>query len=158
MRKTHDSSKTVWERRAQRPRGREVTTEGLLDDDARAAGAAGLAERLNHAREHARRDREIVKRVLGTAELFAERGVSGDGAVVAADVVEPLRELGEDCLVEGAAILDTLACACAKVIYGPLQPRDSDDGHLEMASPFHRVESGKYLLEDEVAGRPAMRE
>jgi hypothetical protein len=60
------------ERRTQRLRGREVTAEGLLDDNARAAGAARLAEPLDHSGEHTRRDCEIVQWVRGTAEFLCK--------------------------------------------------------------------------------------
>ena len=154
MRKTQDSSKTVWSVALSACADGEVTAEGLLDDHARAAGAARPTEALDHLLEHARRDCEIVQRVRSTAELLAERGVGGRSAVVAADVAEPLLELREDRLVEAAVLLDALAGARPELLVRPVRPCDPDDGHLEMSAPFHRVESGENLLVDEVAGGP----
>src|SRR5437867_6719133 len=57
--------------RVQRPRGRQVPTERLLDDDAPALGTARLPEVPNDALEEAGRNRQIVSRVLRVAELPA---------------------------------------------------------------------------------------
>ena len=47
----------------------EVATERLLDDDPRVFGGACLRELLDDRREHARRDRQVVRRALGLAQL-----------------------------------------------------------------------------------------
>lgn len=118
------------ERRAQRLRGRQVAVEGLPDNNARAAGAARLAKRLDHAPGYAGRDCQIVERVRSAAQFFAQRGVRGGSAVVAADVTEPLLELRQDRLIEVAMPFDTPAGADTKPFVGPLRPGGTDDGHL----------------------------
>ena len=142
------------ERRAQRLRGREVTAEGLLDDDSRPAGAARLAEPQDDLREHTGRDGEIVQRVRCTAELLAEGDVGRGSAVVTADVAEPLHQLREDRLVEAVVVLDALSGARAELLDRPLRPGNADDGHLKVPTTFHRVERWKDLLVNEVAGGP----
>src|ERR1017187_9159740 len=108
------------ERFAQRLRGWEVPAEGLLEDNTRATGGTRLAEPLNHLSEHTRRNREIVQRVCSIAEFLAERGVGGGGAVVAADVSEPLPELRKDRFVKTVVPLDTLPGACPKLLDRPV--------------------------------------
>ena len=61
MRKIADSSKTacsVWF--SARADG-QVAAERLLDDQPRALGAARLAQPLDHRREHAGRDGQVVR-------------------------------------------------------------------------------------------------
>src|SRR5690606_29687339 len=54
-------------------RRREIAAERLLDDHARAVGAARVAQMIGDGREQARRQGEIVQRMRGVAELSAQR-------------------------------------------------------------------------------------
>jgi hypothetical protein len=74
-----------------------------------------------------------VQRVCSIAEFLAERGVGGGGAVVAADVTEPLPELRKDRFVKTVVPLDTLPGACPKLLDRPVRPRDPDNGYLQMS-------------------------
>ncbi len=132
------------ERRAQRLRGREVTEGGLLDDNARAAGAARLSESLDHL-ANTLEGCEIMQRVRSTPKLLAECGV-GAGAVVATDVVEADPGLREDSLVEAAAVLlDTLAGASLKLCDRPVGPRRPMSG-LRCPRRSYRMSAGKIFL------------
>ena len=74
-----------------RLRRREVAAERLLEDDARAARAARLGQRADDQREQARRNGEVVQRMLGTTELGAQTIEGVDVLVVAVDVAQQLR-------------------------------------------------------------------
>src|SRR2546422_8301093 len=77
------------QRRVERARRLEVPPEGLLDDDASVANAARAFEPLDDGREHARRDREVVRRLARVAEGRAQRGIRRRIPVVAVHVTEP---------------------------------------------------------------------
>src|SRR6185295_1499759 len=74
------------QRRVERTRGREVAPEGLFQNDARAACRARGAEALDDGWKHARRDRQVVRRLPRIAEGLPKRGVRRRIAVVAIDV------------------------------------------------------------------------
>ena len=128
--------------------------EGLLQNYARAAGAARLAKPLDHSGKDTGRNGEKVQRVRRLAEFLAECGVGGRSAVVATDVTEPLLEFREDRRVEAVLFLDARKGTRSKFLDRPIRPRDPNNGHLEMAAPFHRIQGGKNLLEYEVARDP----
>ncbi len=74
---------------------REVGSERLLDDDARVLRAAGGAELLHDLAEEHGRDGEVVGRPLRAAQLLPDRRERGRVVVVAVDVAQERRELGE---------------------------------------------------------------
>ncbi len=131
----------------------EVAPERLLDDDAGVACAARLREILDDRCEGARRNREVVCRTLGAAELLHDRGIRRAVAVVAVDVAQARRELRERHLVDPAVVLETLSCACPQLFEGPAGFGDADHRHVETAAPGHRLQGGKNLLVCEIAGR-----
>ena len=58
-------------------------------------------------------------------------------------------------LCGGSVVLfDAPTGARPELLDRPVRPGDSDDGHLEMSPPFHRIEGRENLLVDEVAGGP----
>ncbi len=77
------------ERGVERARRLEIPPEGLLDDDARIARAARSREPFDDGREHARRDREVVRRSVRLAERRAKRRIGRGIAVVAVHVAQP---------------------------------------------------------------------
>ena len=66
----------------------EVATERLLDDHPRVFGGACLREPLGHRREHAWRDRQVLRGALGLAQLALEPLEGLWVFVVAVDVAE----------------------------------------------------------------------
>ena len=64
MRKMLDFGEVRVQRLVELARRGQVAPEGLLDHDARVLRAAGGAQVLDHHREHARRDRQVVQRPL----------------------------------------------------------------------------------------------
>ena len=132
----------------------EVAAERLLDDDARALGAARAAEPVDHRRERARRDREVVERPPRGAERLADVAEELPAAVVAADEDEPLGEHGERRLVDAAAVRrDALARTLDEPRLVQRLAPDADHGHVERAALRHRVQRREDLLEREVAAR-----
>jgi hypothetical protein len=67
--------------------------EGLLQNYARAAGAARLAKPLDHSGKDTGRNGEKVQRVRRLADFLAKRGAGVSSVVVATDVVKPLSEI-----------------------------------------------------------------
>ena len=63
---------TAMQRFVQFDRRGQVAAERLLDDDAGAIGAAGIAELIGRRREQARRQRQVMQRVLRVAERGAQ--------------------------------------------------------------------------------------
>jgi len=110
------------ERSAEGLRRRQVTAEGLLDDNPRAARAARLAEPLDHLLERTGRDGEVVQRMRSTAEFHAERGVGSRSTIVTADVVESLLKLREDRLVKTAVLLNARARSGSELLDRPVGP------------------------------------
>jgi hypothetical protein len=141
-------------RSAERLRRREIAAEGLFQNYARASGATRLAESLDHSRKHTGRNGEKVQRVRRLVEFLAQRGMGGRSTVIATDVMEPLLEFRADRLVEAVLFLDARKGTRPKLLDRPIRPRDPDDGHLEMAPPFHRIQGGENLLVYEVARGP----
>ena len=82
----------------------QVAPEGFLDDHARALGAAGFVEALDHGGEHAGRDGQVVRGMLRRAEQFAQRREGGRIVVVAVDVLQELDQLGEGRGIEAAML------------------------------------------------------
>ena len=61
--------KDLVQRLVQRARGREIPAERFLDDDARPVRASRFPELAHDDREHARRDREVVRGTLSLSQL-----------------------------------------------------------------------------------------
>src|SRR5207249_4799676 len=139
------------QRRVERLRRRQVPAEGLLEDDARVARAARLPEPVDHGLEEARRDRQVMERAAGAAELLAERRERGRVAVLAADVAEAVAELREGRLVDPAVPLHTLARPRPELLERPIRPGDADHRDVEPAASRHRMQRREDLLVDEVA-------
>ncbi len=92
------------ERGIERDRRGEVAPERLLDDHAGAFGAAGAAELSGHDRKHARGDGQIVQRMFGTAECLAQAVEGVVVVVIAVDVLEQRKELGEGGVIDASAM------------------------------------------------------
>jgi hypothetical protein len=97
MRKIEDSGEDLAERLIEFPSGGQVAPERLLQRDPRAGRDARLREAADDLRERARRDREVGKWPLGSAELAAQPSECADVCVVAVHVPQKGAQL-----VEGA--------------------------------------------------------
>src|ERR1700730_10420850 len=140
------------ERRVQRLRGRQIMSERLLEDNARNTRTGRSSKLLYYRREHARRDREVVRRTRRIAERFFESGIGGVIRVVAIDVIEALQEIRESLLIDTAAmLLDTVTRTRAKLLQPPSRFRNADDGNIQIAAPRPRMKRRKNLLVREVA-------
>ena len=153
MRKIASSGNTERATRVELPGRRQVAAEGLLDDQARVLGQAGLAQALDHRLEQRGRHREVVRRALGALERLLQR-VEGLGlVVVAADVADRLLQLVErGAVVDAAAfLLDRVAHALVHLVVGLRAAGDADHTRHQLAALGHRVQRGEDLLVGEVA-------
>ena len=88
---------------------REVTPERLLEDDPAVLRAAGGAQISHHHRKETRRNRQVGDRPLGRGELDAQGGKGRRVVVVAVDVAQVGREVGEARFDETAILGDARA-------------------------------------------------
>ena len=103
-----------------RPNGFSMTT--------RASRAQPERPRLlDHDREHARRNRQVVDRVAPRRRARVAALEGGQVAVVAVDVAELRHQLGERGLVEAAVLGEARAGALAKLLERPARLGDADD-------------------------------
>src|SRR5439155_4123299 len=87
----------------------KVMAKRLFDDDAGMLGAAGLGQLLDHKLEQHRGDREVVRRPLRGADLFAQ-GLKGRRVlVVAIDIAQQAAQLVESRGMESPVLLDAVA-------------------------------------------------
>ena len=68
MRKIESSGNTDLRDAVELPRGGQVASERLFDDDARMLGQVRGAEPFDHRREERGRDGEVVRRAPGAAQ------------------------------------------------------------------------------------------
>jgi hypothetical protein len=141
------------QRLVERPGRSEIPAEGLLEDDARPAGAPRGAEPIDDGVEHARRGREVVHGTLRRAQRLPERRERGRLAEVALDVAQQAGELLERGGIDDARRGDARQHAGAQLLDRHPRPADADDGHVEPSASNHRLERGEDLLVGEVTGR-----
>ena len=139
------------ERGVQGSRARQVVPERLLDHDASALRAPGPGQTLDDRAEEARRNRQIVRRMLRAAERLAKGDERRRVRVVAVDVVQESGQPGERRLVHAAELGEARARTLAKLIGGPARLRHPDDGHRQAAPADHALERGEDFLVGEIA-------
>ena len=137
----------------QRARRLEIAAEGLLDDHARAVGAARGGELLHDRAEQRGRDGEVVRRPLRGAERLAQRLEGGRVGVVAVDVPQQAAELLERRGVETAVLLEAVARPRLELVELPAGLRHADDRHVQVTALQHRRERREDLLVREIARR-----
>ncbi len=133
----------------------EVSTEGLLDDDAAPPVETDGRQRLGHGREHRRRDRHVVDGNfrLVLVEAVLERLPRRRVGVVALDQVEPIAEPLEHVIVDLLHVLaDRVGGVLPEVVVRPVATGDADDRHLELVAALHVVERREQLALSQVAG------
>src|SRR5262249_53290077 len=106
---------------------------------------------LNDHVEHARRNGEIVRRMLRVAKLLAQCSEGGRVLVSAVDVMQERTELGEWFLVESAMFFDAVARTSLELLQVPSRLGDADHRNFKMAAPHHRLQRGEDFLERQVA-------
>src|SRR5216683_1229023 len=131
-----------------------VAAERLFDDHASAVGATRPAQLCHDRPEQRGRDREVVGRALGGAELLTNRIERRRGPVVAVDVAQLTGQLVERRGIESAVLLDAVARPGAELVEPPAGLRHADDRHVEVAAFRHRLQRWKDLLEREIARGP----
>src|SRR4029450_11498174 len=102
--------------------------------------------------EHARRDGQVVQGPLGVAQGLAELLEGLGVGVVAVDVAQQPRQLGERLLVDLAVVLEAVVGPPAQLFQVPTRPGHADDGHVQAAALDQCLEGGEDLLVGEVAG------
>src|SRR4030095_11562258 len=98
------------------------------------------AQALDRRREDARRDRQVVGRVLRVTELFLERRVHPLVPVVALDVGQVLRENVEHLRLDLAVLLEALPRALAELLDRRSRARDADQWHVDLTARREAVE------------------
>src|SRR3954463_1287268 len=132
----------------------QITTEGLLDDDARILRAARALEVLDHWLEQRRWDRQIEQGARRLAEPLPQSRERTRVEIVAVHVFEQLRQTFERALVDAAVLGEALAHPLEKRLAGPPRPGDADHRPVQELALHHRLERGEDLLIGEVAGDP----
>src|SRR5581483_6018881 len=130
----------------------EVATEGLLDNNPRAAGAIGFAQLFYDGAEQHRRDGEIKRRLARAPQLPAQGLKRRRVFVVAVDVTQQPGQLVESRGLDAAVLLDAVARPRAELIDLPAGFGHANDRHVEMAALDHRLQRRKNFLVGEIAG------
>ena len=102
----------------------QIVAEGLFDDDAGAFGAAGLDELFDDRCEKHRRNRQVVRGMLGVRRVPCASAVKVAGSlVVAVDVTQQPAELFQRSRIESAVLFrGCLWRGLSKLIEIPARP------------------------------------
>ena len=131
----------------------EIASKRLLEDDARSARAAALAEAADDGRKHTGRDGQIVQRMLRVAGFRAKPHECVVILVVAFDQAQQTDQLRERRSIDATTVFLEAVEARAQL----LERADSgnaDDRNVEVTAADHRLQSWKDLLEGQIAGDP----
>src|SRR5262249_45299476 len=123
------------------------------DHDARAFCTTGLLKVLDDWAEQHRWDRQIVRRILGPTEFFAERIESGAVPVITRDVFQQTAQFRKRSGIKPAVLLHTVFGSSAQLVEAPSTLGHTNHWNVEMAALDHRLQSRKDLLVREIARR-----
>ena len=152
MRKIESSGNTDLRDAVELPRGGQVASERLFDDDARMIGQVRGAEPCDHRREERGRDGEVVRRAPSATQRLFYRRERARVVIVPAHVPEQGQKMVEGALViDPARSLDAVLHAIAQMRQTPLRGGDADDRDLQGASFRHRIERREDHLVGEIA-------
>ena len=129
------------ELRREGPRGGQVVSERLLDDDPGVGGHPARRQAADDGREQPGRDLEVVHGIHGAAHRGPDPLVGRRLVEVAAHVREARGQAGEDGLVQGfAGGDDRLPGACDELLDRPWAAGHADDRAVQQAAPLEPVE------------------
>ena len=94
----------------------EVVPERLFDHDPRVIAASRLGQVLGDHSKQARRNRQIMQRLFGFAQLLAHLGESGGVAIIAVHIVQQTGQFVERVLVDAAMMLQAVLGAGLELI------------------------------------------
>ena len=153
MRKIESSGNTDFAMRIEFPRGGQVASERLFDDNARVIGQARGTESFDYRCKERGRDGEVVRRAPRIVQRLLERLKRTRGFVIAAHVPEQRQKMIEGALViDPARLLDAVLHAFAQLRQTPFRSGDADHRDVEDAALRHRVERREDHLVGEIPG------
>ena len=152
MRKIESSGNTDVRDAVELPRGGQVASERLFDNDARMLGQVRGAEPFDHRLEERGRDGEVVRRAPSATQRLFYRRERARVVIVPAHVPEQGQKMVEGALViDPARSLDAVRHAFVQTRQTPLREGDADDRDLQGASFRHRIECREDHLVGEIA-------
>src|SRR5271170_3743194 len=99
-----------------------------------------------------RRNGQVMRRMLSSAQLFAKRVEGCTVGVVAIDIAQQATQLLESRGINPAVFLKAVLSPGAELVEVPTGFRNPNDGDVKM-SPFdHRLQRGEDFLVREIAG------
>jgi hypothetical protein len=138
--------------RVERAGRREVTSEGLLQDDPAAAVQPHPGKPLDDRGELVGRDRQVEQRMPGPPKLFRESIEEARLPVLTADVRQGSGELVEVRLMELVACLAYCGPGpLDEVVLPQGRASDADDGPVETATHHQPIDRWKQLLAGQIA-------
>ena len=142
------------QRHIELPGALEIAAEGLLHHHAGAL-SGGRGQVLDHDREHARRDGEVVQRALRRTECLLQRCERGAIVVIAVDVTQQADEARRHgCIDVVHELLEALAHARGQLLELPALPRHADHRHAEEVAAHQVIQRRIDLAIAQVPGRP----
>ncbi len=130
----------------------QIAAKRLFDNDACTLGRSGVRQMFDNGTKERRRNGQVVRRMLSSAQLFTKRVKSGTVRVVAIDIAQQTTQLLEGCGVQSAVLFQTVLSPGAKLVEFPARFRDPDDRHIEASAFDQRLQCGKDFLVGEIAG------
>ena len=152
MRKIESSGNTDRATLVELPRGGQVASERLFDNDARMLGQVRGAESFDHRLEERGRDSEVVRRAPSAAQRLFYRRERVRIFIIPAHILEQGQKMVEGTLViDPARALDAVRHAFVQTRQTPLREGDADYRDLEGAAFHHRIERREDHLVGEIA-------
>ena len=123
MRKIESSGNTAARNAVELPRGSQVASERLFDNDARILGQICGSQTLDHHLKERGRNREVVRRAAGLTQRLFYRRERFRVVIIPAHVLEQRQKL-----VEGARVIDSARIALCCPSRGGADAPDSTWG------------------------------
>ena len=152
MRKIESSGNTDLRDVVELPRGGQVASERLLDDDARMLGQVRGTEPFDHRLEERGWDGEVVRRAQSASQRLLDRRERAPVVIVPAHVTEQGHQA-----VQGGLIIDparshhAVLHAIAQIRQTPFRGGDADDRDVQCAAFRQRIERRDDHLVGEIA-------
>ena len=134
------------------PRGGQVASEWLFDNDARMLGQIRGTESFDHRLKERGRDSEVVRRAPSATQRLFYRRERARVFIVPTHVPEQGQKMVEGTLViDPARSLYAVRHALVQTRQTPLREGDADHRDLEGSSFHHRIERREDHLVGEIA-------